>query len=79
MTMKQIPRRIRRFLKADQGVSTLEYAMMVGLVATAVGAAIVTFSDDVQTAITTIGNQVSGVTVTGVGGANNPAADTTAP
>ena len=75
MIVKQIPRRIRRFLKADQGVSTLEYAMMVGLVATAVGAAIVTFSDDVQTAIANIGNTVDDITVTGV---TNPAADSTA-
>ena len=76
MIVKQIPRRIRRFLKADQAVSTLEYAMMVGLIATAVGAAIVTFSGDVQTAITNIGNTVSGVNVQGV---TNPTADTTAP
>ncbi len=75
MTMKQIPRRIRRFLKADQGVSTLEYAMMVGLVATAVGAAIVTFSDDVQQAIANIGDQVDDVTITGVA---NPGADANA-
>lgn len=75
MTMKQIPRRIRRFLKADQAVSTLEYAMMVGLVATAVGAAIVTFSDDVQTAIANIGNTVDDITI---GGVTNPTADNTA-
>ena len=75
MTMKQIPRRIRRFLKADQAVSTLEYAMMVGLVATAVGAAIVTFSDDVQDAITGIGDDVAGFGITGV---QNPGADTDA-
>ena len=75
MRAKQTLRRIRRFLKADEAVSTLEYAMMVGLIATAVGGAIVTFSDDVQTAITNIGDEVSGVTVTGVGGANNPAGD----
>ena len=72
MTMKQIPRRIRRFLKADQGVSTLEYAMMIGIVATAVGGAIVAFSDDVQQAIANIGDQVDDVTITGVA---NPNAD----
>lgn len=76
MTVKQTLRRIRRFLRADDAVSTLEYAMMVGLIATAVGAAIVAFSDDVQTAITTVGNQVAGITITGV---TPPAADTTAP
>lgn len=76
MTMKQIPRRIRRFLKADQGVSTLEYAMMVGLMATAVGAAIVAFSDDVQTAITNVGTTIS---TTNVQGTVNPTADQTAP
>ena len=79
MRAKQTLRRIRRFLKADEAVSTLEYAMMVGLIATAVGAAIVTFSDDVQTAIAGIGDDVATLDVTGVGGANNPGADTTVP
>ena len=33
---------IKRFLRGDAGVSTLEYAMLVGLMAVAVGAAILT-------------------------------------
>ena len=76
VNMEQTLRRIRRFFGADDAVSTLEYAMMVGLIATAVGAAIVTFSGDVQTAITGIGDDVAGIEITGV---TDPAADTTAP
>ena len=72
---KLVSRRFRRFLKATRGVSAIEYALLVGLVAVAIGAAIVTFSGDVQTAITGIGDQVSSITVTGQG---SIAADTTA-
>ena len=76
MRAKQTLRRIRRFFGADDAVSTLEYAMMVGLIATAVGAAIVTFSDDVQTAIANVGDQVGLIDITGQG---DVAADTTVP
>ena len=65
--MKSLARRFRRFLEATRAVSAIEYALLVGLVAVAVGAAIVTFSDDVQTAITTIGDNVATVNVTGLG------------
>ena len=72
---KLVSRRFRRFLESTRGVSAIEYALLVGLVAVAIGAAIVTFSGDVQTAITGIGDQVSSITVTGQG---SIAADTTA-
>ena len=67
---------IKRFLRGDAGVSTLEYAMLVGLMAVAVGAAILTLSQDVQTAITNIGDQIADVDVTGQG---DIAGDNTAP
>ena len=70
-----VARRFRRFLETTRGVSAIEYALLVGLVAVAVGAALVTFSDDVQTAVLAIGDQVATVNVTGV---TNPQADTTA-
>ena len=65
--MKSLARRFRRFLEATRAVSAIEYALLVGLVAVAVGAAIVTFSDDLQTTITNIGDQVATIDVTGQG------------
>lgn len=69
---KLVARRLRRFLETTRGVSAIEYALLVGLVAVAVGTAIVTFSDDLQTTITNIGDQVATIDVTGQG---NIAAD----
>ena len=60
-----VSRRFRRFLEATRAVSAIEYALLVGLVAVAIGAAIVTFSGDVQTAITNIGDQVASINVSG--------------
>ena len=64
MNARYLSRRLRRFVRAREAVSTLEYAMLVGLMAVAVGAAIVTFSNDVQTAILAIGDGVAGVDIT---------------
>ena len=58
MQTKQISRRLRRFLKADEAVSALEYAVLVGVVVVGVGGAIYTFSGDVAEAITAVGNAV---------------------
>ena len=78
MTLKTsyIGRRLRRFVRATQAVSALEYAILVGAVAVAIGAALVTFSGDVQTAITSIGDQVA--TNVNVGTLAPTAPDTTA-
>ena len=70
-----VVRRLRRFLETTRGVSAIEYALLVGLVAVAVGAAIVAFSGDLQTTIANIGDQVALIDVTGQG---NIAADATA-
>ena len=75
MTM-HISRRFRRFLRANEAVSALEYALLVGVVAVAIGAALVTFSGDVQTAITGIGDEVTNI---GVGTLTATTPDTTAP
>ena len=64
MKTKHVSRRFRRFLKAKEAVSALEYAILVGVVTIAVGAAIVTFSGDVKTAITNIGDGLAVTTKT---------------
>ena len=51
----------RRFLRASEAVSALEYAMAVGIIAVAVGAAMVTFGDNIKTAIENISDQVGAI------------------
>lgn len=58
---KHKSRRFRRFLQANEAVSALEYAILVGVIAVAVGAAILAFGGKIDTAITTIGGQVGSV------------------
>ncbi len=55
---KHKSRRFRRFLKANEAVSALEYAILVGVIAVAVGAALVTFGSKISGAIATIGTKV---------------------
>ncbi len=62
MQTKQISRRLRRFLKADEAVSALEYAVLVGVVVIGVGGAITAFSDNIEAAIAEIGTNVDGAT-----------------
>ena len=59
MQTKQISRRLRRFLKADEAVSALEYAVLVGVVVVGVGTAIIAFSGQIATAISGIGGGVT--------------------
>ncbi|MDE0174984.1 MAG: hypothetical protein OYH76_12610 [Defluviicoccus sp.] len=59
MNTKHVSRRLRRFLKANEAVSALEYAILVGVVTVAVGAAIVAFSGQIGDAISGIGNTVT--------------------
>lgn len=61
--MKMV-RSLRRFAKAEEAVSALEYAVLVGVVAVAVGAALVTFSNDIQTAILALGDNVATINTT---------------
>ena len=50
--------RISRFLRDARGVSALEYAILVGVVALAVGAALVAFGDKITSAVSTIGDNL---------------------
>ena len=47
----ELVRQIRRFLRAEEGVSALEYALVVGVVATVVVAALVLLGAEIDTAI----------------------------
>ena len=59
-----ISRRLRRFARANEAVSALEYAILVGVIAVAIAAALTTFADNIKAALTTIGGQVASTTMT---------------
>lgn len=58
---KHKSRYLRRFAKANEAVSALEYAILVGVIAVAVGAALVTFSGQISAALGVIGGKVAAV------------------
>ena len=60
---KHISRRLRRFVRTNEAVSALEYALLVGVVAIALGAALVTFTGNIETALKTIGDTIKGQTI----------------
>ena len=53
---KHISRRFGRFARANEAVSALEYAILVGVIAVAIGLALTTFS---ASALATIGTEVA--------------------
>ena len=59
MNIQTVSRRFRRFLRATEAVSALEYAILVGVVTVAIGAAVTTFSADLQAVIEGIGDDVT--------------------
>ena len=61
-TAKHKSRHLRRFAKANEAVSALEYAILVGVVAVALGAALVTFSGSITAGIGKIGDAVKNPT-----------------
>ena len=64
---KHKSRRFRRFLKANEAVSALEYAILVGVIAVAMGVGLAAFGDQIEAAIAAIGGQVDALnTTTGV-------------
>ena len=58
--IKHKSRRFRRFLKANEAVSALEYAILVGVIAVAVGAALFAFGGEIRGALDAIGNTFEG-------------------
>ena len=53
------PRRLARFARADEAVSALEYAILVGVVAVGVAAALGPLSTVVQNALTGIASRAA--------------------
>ena len=58
LVSKHKSRRFRRFLRANQAVSALEYAILVGVIAAAVGGAIIAFGGSIEKGIQNIEKQV---------------------
>ena len=50
-----------RYLRNNRAVSALEYAILVGIIAVALAAALTIFSDTITTAMKTIGDEVKAV------------------
>lgn len=57
-TSKHKSRRFRRFLRANEAVSALEYALVVGVIAVAVAAALAVLGTDITEAITQVGGAI---------------------
>lgn len=49
------------YLCTTRAVSALEYAIIVGVIAVAMAAAMAVFTDDIGTALQTIGGKVAGI------------------
>ena len=63
-------RRFRCFLWAAEAVTALEYAILVGVVAVALGAALATFSGQIGTALDNIGKDAKKIKIVGAGSVN---------
>ena len=61
MKVQHVSRRLRRFVRANEAVSALEYAILVGVITVAVGVALVTFSGNITAAIEGIGTKVQAI------------------
>ena len=66
MKLKTMLRFLGRFARAQEAVSALEYAIIVGVVVAGVGGAVAAFTGDVEDAIDGVGTKVT----TGVGTAD---------
>ena len=51
--------RIKAFVRDSKAVSALEYALLLGIIATAVTTAIIALSDSVTDGMTAMGNEVT--------------------
>lgn len=60
---KHKSRRFRRFLRAKEAVSALEYAILVGIVAVVLAVGITQFSGQIKVGMAAIGAKVAAPTV----------------
>lgn len=59
---KHVSRRLRRFPKANEAVSALEYAILVGVIAVGIAAALAAFESNIEKALKTIGDKIGATT-----------------
>ena len=59
MKLKTMLRFLGRFVRAQEAVSALEYAIIVGVVVAGVGGALAVFTGDVEDAIEAVGTKVT--------------------
>ena len=64
MKVKNFLRAVARFTRAKEGVSALEYAIVVGVVVAGIGGSVVAFTDILEAEITEIGTTVGGASTT---------------
>ena len=62
---KHISRRFRRFARANEAVSAIEYAILVGVIAVGMAAALAAFETQISNALAAIGTTVGGTSVDG--------------
>ena len=55
---KGIAARVRRYLRSTRAVSALEYAILVGVIAVGITAALGTFKESLEDALDTIGDTI---------------------
>ena len=60
MKIKRYGKGFFRYLRSTRAVSALEYAILVGIVATAIAGALMAFSNEINQALTNIGGNISG-------------------
>ena len=58
-TITRYTKKFAHYLRNNRAVSALEYAILIGVIAVAMSAALATFTDEIEKALTTIGSKVA--------------------
>ena len=61
-TVTRYTKKFAHYLRNTCGVSALEYAILIGVIAVAISTALAAFSTNIGTALTTIGGKVAATT-----------------
>ena len=70
--MTRYAKKVARYLRHTRAVSALEYAILVGVIAATMAAALAAFGGNITTALSTIGGQLAATTMKAIniGGTN---------
>ena len=60
-TTKHRSRRFHRFIRANEAVSALEYAVLVGVVVVGIGGALTAFNNEITKALKNAGDKIANV------------------